>query len=163
MDDHLDPYPTLPVDPDSVPAPPRPLHIRPAAIAMVGLGGLVGTPARYGLDVLFPEPAGEWPVTTFAINMVGALLLGLLLAGLPRLGPDIGWSQRVRLCVGTGILGSFTTYSTFAVGASLLLREHHPLVAATYVAATLVVGFAATATGIALGAQLGSRQPESTR
>lgn len=152
MADHLDPTPTVPVDPDTV-APARgPLHVRPSAIAAVALGGLLGAPARYGLGLVAPTAAGGWPATTFAINVFGAFALGWLLEALTRSGPDAGWRRRVRLCVGTGLLGAFTTYSTLALDVSLLARDHRPWTAIGYGVGSVVAGLAATAIGIAAGA-----------
>ncbi|OZF06101.1 CrcB family protein [Rhodococcus sp. SBT000017] len=161
MNGHHDPNPTLPVDPDS--APPGPLHARPSAIAAVGAGGLIGAPLRYQLGLWFPTAAGGWPVTTFAINIVGAFLLGLLLEGLARLGPDIRRRQRVRLLVGTGMLGSFTTYSTLAVDTDLFLRSNQWWAAGSYAAGTVLVAMVATTAGIAIAARLRSRSAEAIR
>ena len=158
-----DPVPTLPVDPDSVPREPGPLHVRPAAIVAVALGGLLGTPLRYVLWARFPTPAGFFPWATFSINVVGAFLLGLLLEALTRLGDDAGWRRRVRLCVGTGLLGSFTTYSTLAVDTDILLSDHHLATAGLYAVATVVVGLLVTAAGIAIGARVRNRRSEGIR
>ncbi|WP_230091261.1 fluoride efflux transporter FluC [Rhodococcus sp. AQ5-07] len=160
-----DPAPTLPIDPDSVPREPGPgpLHVRPSAIAAVAVGGLLGAPLRYGLTLAFPISAGQFPWTTFAINVAGALLLGLLLEALTRLGEDAGWRRRVRLGVGTGVLGSFTTYSALAVDTDLLLHDHHMWSAVLYAVVSVVVGLVATTVGIALGAQVRARRPEGIR
>lgn len=164
MPEHTDPYPTLPVDSDEVAPTPGPLHRRPAALAAVAAGGVLGTSARYGAALSFSTPPGQWPVTTFAVNVVGALLLGILLEGLTRLGPDSGWRQRVRLGVGTGLLGSFTTYSTLAVETDLLLRGGHVAAAVTYAAASVLTGLVATWLGIAAGARIGgARRAETGR
>lgn len=130
---------------------PRPTHLRPHALLAVAVGGVAGTCARYGAAHLHPVHAGQWPWATFAVNILGAFLLGLLLEALTRLGPDSHWRQRARLLLGTGFLGSFTTYSAFAVEADQLLRGGHPALAAAYTAATLLVGLVATAAGIAVG------------
>lgn len=137
-----------PIDPDL----PVPLHLRPSAIAAVALGGLLGAPARYGLGVAFPETVGQWPVTTFAINIAGAFTLGLFLEALSRSGPDTGWRQRVRLGFGTGVLGAFTTYSALAVDTGLLVRADRPLAALTYAFGSVLAGLIATVLGIAAGA-----------
>lgn len=150
-----------PVDPDVV--APSPLHVRPVAITAVALGGLLGAPARYGLGLVFPQVVGQWPVTTFAINVLGAFLLGLLLEGLTRVGPDAGWRQLVRLGVGTGVLGSFTTYSTLAVDTDELLRGQQWWAAGSYAAGSVLAGLVATVLGIALGAQMPSRREDSDR
>jgi len=140
---------------------PRALHLRPSALAAVAVGGLLGTSARYGLGRWFPVESGGWPVTTFAINVLGALLLGFLLEALIRIGPDTSWRQVVRLGVGTGALGSFTTYSALAVDTDLLLRDGYLLAAATYALGTVLAGSVATGVGIALGACLGERRSAS--
>ncbi|MCR8693676.1 CrcB family protein [Rhodococcus pyridinivorans] len=140
---------------------PRALHLRPSALAAVAVGGLLGTSARYGLGRWFPVESGGWPVTTFSINILGALLLGFLLEALIRIGPDTSWRQVVRLGVGTGALGSFTTYSALAVDTDLLLRDGHLLAAVTYALGTVLAGLVATGVGIALGACLSERRSAS--
>ncbi len=163
MADHLDPSPTLPVDPDTVTPAPGPLHVRPSAIAAVAFGGLLGAPVRYGLGVVFPAAAGGWPATTFAINVVGAFALGWLLEALTRSGPDAGWRRQVRLCVGTGVLGAFTTYSTLALDVALLARDRHPWTALGYGLGSVVLGLVATALGIAAGAWSAPAATETPR
>lgn len=162
MSERTDSSPTLPVDSDEVAPTPGPVHRRPAALAAVAAGGVLGTSARYGAGLLFPTSSGHWPVTTFGVNVVGALLLGILLEGLTRLGPDSGWRQRVRLGVGTGLLGSFTTYSTLAVDTDLLLRGGHVGAAVSYAAASVLAGLVATWLGIAAGARLGGAERAET-
>lgn len=137
-----------------------PLHTRPPALAAVALGGLLGTAARYELGVLFPQTGGHFPATTFSVNMIGAFALGLLLEALARSGPDTGGRRQLRLFAGTGVLGSFTTYSSLAVEADLLLHGGHPGTALAYAAATLLVGLAATLAGIALGARVRTGREE---
>lgn len=102
-------------------------------------------------------------MTTFAINVMGAFLLGVLLEGLTRVGPDTGWRQRVRLGVGTGVLGSFTTYSTLAVDIDELLRGHRWWAAGSYAAGSVLAGLVATVIGIAVAAQIPSGREESGR
>lgn len=130
-----------------------PLHTRAWPIALVGAGGFLGTVLRHRLGVWFPHTAGGWPPTTFTVNMTGAFLLGVLLEALTRLGSDTGWRQRVRLGVGTGFCGAFTTYSTLAVDTDLLVRGHHWPAAAGYALATVLTGLVATGAGIAVGAR----------
>lgn len=163
MSGHPNPIPTLSAEHETAPAVPAPLHAQVGAIALVGMGGLLGAPLRHQLGVWFPHTSGEWPITTFVINITGAFLLGLLLEGLTRLGPDTGWRRRVRLGVGTGVLGAFTTYSTLAVDTDLLLRDHHWSTAAGYAFGTVPAGLVATAAGVAIGARLRTRRSESPR
>ncbi|MDN5586753.1 MAG: CrcB family protein, partial [Brevibacterium sp.] len=77
--------------------------------------------------------------------------------------PDTGWRQRVRLLVGTGMLGSFTTYSTLAVDTDLFLRSHQWWAAGSYAAGTVLVGLVATTAGIAIAARLRTRPAEATQ
>ncbi|MCX0271570.1 CrcB family protein [Nocardia zapadnayensis] len=160
MAEHTDPHSAFPIDPDTPTFPAGPLHTRVWAVALVGVGGVFGAPLRYQLGVWFPHSAGGWPVTTFAINIVGALALGWLLEGLTRLGSDHGWRRRARLGVGTGFLGAFTTYSTLAVDTGLLLRGHHWSTAATYAVGTVLAGLVATTVGIAAGAWVRAQRAE---
>ncbi|WP_067652104.1 fluoride efflux transporter FluC [Nocardia harenae] len=136
-----------------MPTPLVPLR----SLLLVGAGGLAGAALRYRLGVWFPHRAGGWPGATFAVNVTGAFLLGLLLEALVRMGPDTGARQRVRLTVGTGFLGAFTTYSTLAVDTDLLLRAGHPGTAAAYAVGTVLAGGLASTAGIALGALLHRR------
>ena len=129
----------------------RPVHLHPGFIAVVVLGGILGALARYGLGTLLPAPGG-WPLPTLAINLAGAFLLGALLEGLVRRGPDTGRRRIIRLLAGTGFLGAFTTYSTLALETDTLFGAGRTTDALLYVAATLVGGAAATVAGIALAA-----------
>lgn len=133
-----------PVDPD-LPGPARPVHLQARHLLLVALGGTLGTAARGALTLAAPGP---WPVV--AINVTGALLLGLLLEALARRGPDEGVRRDLRLLLGTGALGGFTTYSTFAAGA-VGLASADPGRALGVVAATLVLGTLAAAAGVAVG------------
>lgn len=84
-------------------------------IAAIFAGGSAGTAIRAALESAAPHDAGQWPWATFAINISGAFILAALLEYLALTGPDEGWRKLIRLGVGTGVLGGFTTYSTFAV------------------------------------------------
>ncbi|WP_375489836.1 fluoride efflux transporter FluC [uncultured Jatrophihabitans sp.] len=142
--DRSDAHPELPLNPDVG----LPLHLRPDAIALVFLGGAIGTAARYGLAQLAPTPARGWPTGTFVANLVGAFVLGVLLEGLMRRGADTGWRRRARLLVGTGFCGGLTTYSTFAVENALLVRGDDTGLAAWYLAVSGTAGCLAAGIGI---------------
>nr|WP_274636354.1 CrcB family protein [Microbacterium bovistercoris] len=130
------------------------MHLRWSAIGLVIAGGAIGTLARYGLSLVLPEWGGM-PVPILLINVVGAFALGWLLSVLGRGGPDVGRRRMLRLFAGTGILGGFTTYSTFAVGADGLFAADRPWLGIAYALATVIVGAAASVAGIALGARTG--------
>jgi CrcB protein len=123
------------------------VHLRWRSVGLVFAGGALGTGVRYGLSRLTPPLAGV-PVAILAINVLGAFLLGLLLEGLARAGSDDGWRRDLRLAVGTGVLGGFTTYSALAEDTASLLSAGHPGRAVGYAVTTLVLGLLAAASGI---------------
>lgn len=135
----------------------RPLHLSWRYLGLVAAGGTVGTALRALLTIAIP-PLGHFPVATFGINILGALLLGALLESLARRGPDEGRRRVVRLLVGTGVLGGFTTYSALAVDATLLLTRDTVGAALLYALGTIVLGAVATWLGIALSATLHRRR-----
>ena len=84
--------------------------------------------------------------------MVGAFVLGAVLEGLARRGPDIGWRQQARLFVGVGFCGALTTFSTLAVEADLLVRNNDAGLALGYGVGSVVGGMVVTAIGITAAA-----------
>ncbi len=123
------------------------MHLRGRSIVLVFAGGTIGTGLRYGLSRLVPPWAGV-PVAVLGINVLGAFVLGLLLESLPRAGSDDGWRRDLRLGVGTGVLGGFTTYSALATDTATLLAGGHPAYGVGYATGTLVLGLLAAALGI---------------
>ncbi len=138
----------------------RPAFLQPGLLALVMVGGAAGTSARWQLSQAFaPEPE-QWPWVTFTINVVGSFLLGLLLETLLRGGPDAGWRRGVRVGIGTGLLGGFTTYSAFVVETDLLVASGHLWVGAAYAVVSILVGVLAALGGIALARMLRPSRPE---
>jgi len=135
----------LPLDPDAV--TPRPVHLVPLHVVAVFIGGGIGTFVRYEAGALFPHTGDGWPVSTFAVNLIGALILGVLLEALSRSRSAAG--TRLRLLVGTGFCGGLTTFSTFAVEMDLLARAGSAWLAVAYGLASLVGGMVAAYVGIA--------------
>lgn len=115
---------------------------------LVALGGTVGTAARAALETAAPAAPGAVPWTTFGINVAGSFLLGMLLEGLVRRGQDEGRRRAVRLLVGTGALGGFTTYSTFAAETEQLLSGGAVLLGAGYAVASVASGVGSAVVGI---------------
>jgi CrcB protein len=115
-------------------------------LAAVAAGGALGAPARYAVGRLLST--GSFPWATFAVNAVGSFALGFVLVlFLERFPP----SRRLRPFVATGVLGAFTTYSTFAVETDLLVRAGRLGLAVAYVVATVAVGLAAVRAGMVVG------------
>lgn len=118
---------------------------------LVGAGGFVGAIARYavgrGIGALMVT---SFPVGTFVINIAGSFLLGVLGVFIARHTPSA--SEPMRLALGVGFLGAFTTFSSFEFETHALLAGGAWSVAAFYVAASVVAGLAAVRLGIQLAA-----------
>ena len=102
----------------------------------VALGGALGSGGRYWISTMLMQKPEGFPWATFSVNLLGSLLLGLLLAisffeGDKNLG--------MKLFLTTGLMGGFTTYSTFSFETLSLLQKGQITTGLTYVAATLVV------------------------
>jgi fluoride exporter len=151
--------PPPPPPPPPLPPPERPLHTRPGLVLLVGLGGAAGTAVRAAVTALL-RVGDDWPWATWAVNVSGAFLLGLLLERLARTGPDDGRRRAGRLLLGTGFLGGYTTYSTFALDTVTLTGSGGPVEALVYAATTMLAGLAAAAVGIAVGTRTG--RPRAT-
>ena len=114
-------------------------------VGLVAAGGAIGALARYGLIRAFPISAGHFPATTLAVNLSGAFLLGVLLEALLRRGRPDHW---LRILAGVGVLGAYTTFSTFADETALLARGGHVATAVVYDAVSLVGGVVAVVLGL---------------
>jgi CrcB protein len=113
---------------------------------LVGLGGVCGVMARYGIGkATLHSDALMW--STVGINIVGSFLLGLLAA-------EQWFSRDVREALGVGFLGGFTTFSTFSVQVVLDVDAGEPGRAAGYLFASVVGGIAAATCGYVLGRKL---------
>ena len=123
-------------------------------ILAVFAGGMLGTAARWGIDLLLPHGGEAFPLGTLLVNLAGSFTLGLLVARLWPVAPE--W---LRAGLGPGLLGSFTTFSALAVSAVELTASDAPAAAVLYVAASLVGGIAAAALGIRLGAPRATAPP----
>lgn len=139
----------------------RPVHLRWRFIGLVAVGGAVGTAARELLSMTIPS-IGEFPIATAGINVVGALLLGMLLEALTTGGSDQGVRRNLRLLVGTGFFGGFTTYSTLATDTGVLVGHGSIGPALAYAFGTLLLGAVATWLGIALASWVRRRRGGSS-
>lgn len=126
----------------------RPVHLRLPYLGLALLGGTAGTAAREALGLLVPPGYGI-PFAIFAVNVIGAFLLGLLLDALARRGPDEGRRRRMRIMIGTGFMGGFTTYSALATDTAVLIGDGAASIGGVYAIATVLLGGLATWAGIA--------------
>src|SRR5688500_3802498 len=112
-------------------------------ILAVLVGGLVGTALRLAVDALLPHGDAGFPWSTLLINVTGSFALGMLVARVWPIAPE--W---LRLGLGTGVLGSFTTFSALVASSFLLTASGLPLIALVYVVATLAAGIGAALLGL---------------
>lgn len=115
-------------------------------LAAIYAGGVLGALARVGLAEAAPHGPGEWPWATFAVNMVGALLIGFVFARL-RDHPE---DSLAHPFLTTGICGTLTTFSTVQLELFELVEGGHLGIAAAYAAATLAAGYGFVRLGIAM-------------
>jgi CrcB protein len=140
-----------PIDPDvdlRQAGPGRRRRVDVSVLGAIAAGGATGATARYLIGEQWPTPTGALPVSTLAINLAGCALIGVLMV----LITDV-WSRErlIRPFLGTGVLGGFTTFSTYAVDIQRLFDGAHVGTALLYLALTpigalLAVWVTATAT-----------------
>ena len=124
---------------------------------LAALGGALGALARWGVGRGLPHSPGGWPWATVLVNLTGCALIGVLLAVLMARFPDHPW---LRPFLVTGVLGGYTTFSTFAVDAVQLSDAGAWGTAAGYVLVSVVGGVVAVAGGLGLTrALLAAREP----
>jgi CrcB protein len=115
-------------------------------LAAIFAGGVAGALARVGIAQALPHGAGSWPWATFAVNMVGALLLGYFVAQL-RDHPE---ERLTHPFLTTGICGTLTTFSTMQLELFVMVDAGQLGLAAAYVGATLLAGYAFVRAGLAI-------------
>ena len=121
-------------------------------IALVAAGGAIGSVFRYLVGVWSVRLAGaNFPWGTLAVNVAGSFMIGFLVELVAR---RLNASMEMRLFLVTGVLGGFTTFSSFSLDAISLFERGTLGLSAVYVLASLVVSIAAVFAGLALGRSL---------
>ena len=140
-----------PVDPDvdlSVPRQRFELRRAPwATLGAIAAGGILGALARYGLTEAMPYRPGEFPWPVFLINVSGCLVIGALMVLVNGV-----WNghRLVRPFLGVGVLGGYTTFSTYVVDIQRLVNHGSAGIALAYLAGTLVAALLAVYAGASL-------------
>lgn len=116
-------------------------------LVVIGFGGGLGALARYGLTLLLPPLAGRFPWATFFANVLGCLLIGVLMVLVTE-----RWAvhRLIRPFLGVGVLGGFTTFSTYAVEIRGLLQPGTVGLAFAYLAGTFVCAMLAVVAGVSV-------------
>ena len=116
------------------------------ALLAIFVGGALGAGVRTGFSELAPTHPGQWPWATFAVNLVGCLLLGYFVTRLQERLPVTAYR---RPFLGTGLCGGLTTFSTFQLELLRMIDRGDLVLAVAYVAASLLAGFAGVMIGTA--------------
>ena len=116
-------------------------------LAVIAIGGMVGATARFKLAEALPAKPGQFPWATFWTNVSGSFLLGFLLIVLLERFPP---SRYMRPFLATGILGAYTTMSTFAVETALLVKDDHASTALLYAIGGVAAGVFLAYAGIVI-------------
>jgi CrcB protein len=128
-------------------------------LAAIGAGGVLGAEARYGVGQGLPHAADAVPWSTVLINGTGCLLIGALMVIVLELTDP---HPLARPFLGVGVLGGYTTFSTFAVDTDRLLHLHCYGRAVAYVVATVAACLGGVYTGTVAARLLGRRRPRDT-
>jgi CrcB protein len=139
-----------PVDPDvdlRVPAQRREWSRHRFLLPVIATGGMLGAAARHGAAQAWPTDSDAMPWTTLGVNATGCLLIGALMVVVVEVG---GAHPLLRPFAGVGVLGGFTTFSTYAVETDALIRAGRPGLALGYWSGTLLVALVAVAVGVVL-------------
>ena len=116
-------------------------------LVAVTLGGAAGALARWAAAEAIPHDAGRFPWATLLTNVVGCFLIGVLLVVVVERLPH---RRLVRPLLGTGFLGGFTTFSTYALDTRTLVAADRVALAAAYLLGTLALGLLAVVAGLRL-------------
>lgn len=122
-------------------------HHGPGPLAAIGIGGALGTLARYGVERGVTAGASDVPWATLTVNVVGSFVLGVVVTLVTERWPA---DRLLRPLVAVGFCGGFTTFSTFAVEIDQRVRHGHAGTAAAYLVASLLAGLGAALAGITL-------------
>ena len=115
-------------------------------LGAISAGGMLGALSRYGLATAWPHTTGHFPWATFVTNVFGCFLIGVLMAGIEVRAAH----PLVRLFLGVGVLGGFTTFSTYTADIQQLVGSGAAGLALLYLAGTAASALAAVGAGLSL-------------
>lgn len=116
-------------------------------ILLVMAGGAIGAAVRFGVGRAVPAVPGGWPWATFAVNILGGFAMGMLAAWVLRGDAS---AEPLRLFVGVGVLGGFTTFSAFSFEMAQMIQRGQAAMALLYALVSVVLALAALFGGMAI-------------
>ncbi|MFD5174200.1 fluoride efflux transporter CrcB [Nocardia sp. NPDC058379] len=124
----------------------RPPALDPAVLAAISVGGGLGATARFGVAQWWPVRPGEFPWSTLTVNVVGCFAIGVLMVTVTEL-----WAapKLVRPFLGIGVLGGFTTFSTFGLELRRLIDTGAVATAVAYLGLSMLAGLGAVVVAMA--------------
>jgi CrcB protein len=125
-------------------------------LAVVAAGGVLGSLARYAVGLALPHVSGAFAWSTFLVNVTGSLAMGVLVVWVLSMDRPHPW---LRPFLGVGVLGGWTTFSSYALDTHAMVQAGHGPVAAAYLVGSLVAGLVAVGLGVTLGERLFGRRP----
>jgi fluoride exporter len=117
------------------------------SVISVMIGGALGAALRYGVARVLPISSGGWPWATFVANVAGGLAMGVLAAWVLRQGEA---AEPMRLFLGVGLLGGFTTFSAFSLEMAMMVERGQVTLAFGYAVASVVLALAALFAGLSI-------------
>lgn len=144
----------------SPPRSDRRVRTRPGVLAVVALGGMIGATARLELARVLPTSPGQFPWATFWTNLSGSFVLGFVMIVLLERFPP---TRYLRPFLATGVIGAYTTMSTYLVETASLLGDGHVATGLAYGIGSVVAGLALTYAGIAAARMLPERHAQERR
>lgn len=115
---------------------------------IVMAGGAIGAALRYSFSRAIPSVEGSWPWPTFAVNIFGSLLMGILACWVLKKGAS---GEPLRLLLGVGVLGGFTTFSAYSLELAQLIERDQIGMAGLYAVSSIGLAIVALFAGLALG------------
>lgn len=115
-------------------------------LALVAVGGALGAVLRYGIGRwMITALGGGFPFGTFAVNIIGGFLMGVLAGSLARFGEG---GEDLRLLLGVGVLGGFTTFSAFSLEIYNMITRTEVALAAAYAVSSMAGSVLAVLAGV---------------
>lgn len=127
-------------------------------LAVITVGGALGAVARHAVSLVMPTAGGGLPWSTLIVNVSGCLLIGVLMVLILEARQA---HPLVRPFIGVGVLGGYTTFSTYAVDAQVLIAADRPGLALAYLAGTATAALLAVQLGVGLARVVARPRPES--